>query len=167
MIGTAPGRLPGRLQGRASGFLLVALLSLLQARPAYTQRTAPPGQFGIGAQVGQPTGITAKYYLKPDIAVDLLGAWGFDRSVFATLHTSYEYAIPESPLGFFLGPGLHAGRLAPRHGPSTRFGLSSLAGLNYFTQRFEIFLQARPNIELFPDSRVHMGGAVGLRYFFR
>ncbi len=117
--------------------------------------------------MGQPTGITAKYYLQPDIAVDLLAAWGFDRSVFATFHASYEYAIPESPLGFFLGPGLHAGRLSPRNRPSTRFGLSALVGLNYFTQRFEIFLQARPNFEILPDSHVRIGGAAGMRYFFR
>ncbi len=147
--------------------LLGTLVGVLTTSPSYAQRTAPPGRIGLGAQVGQPTGITVKYYLNRDIAVDALAAWGFDRSVFSTLHASYEYIIPDSPLGFFLGPGLHAGRRSINGSPSARFGLSALAGLNYFTQRFEIFLQARPNFELIPDSRVRIGGAAGMRYYIR
>ncbi len=166
MSSASPGRIRDGQPSVVARIVLVVLCGFL-AWPVQAQRTTPPGRFGVGAQVGQPTGITAKYYFQPDIAVDLLAAWGFDRSVFATLHASYEYAIPDSPLGFFLGPGLHAGRLAPRDGPTARFGLSALAGLNYFTQRFEIILQARPNIELLPESHVRVGGAAGMRYYFR
>lgn len=132
------------------------------ARDGHAQATPPPGRIGVGAQIGDPSGLVGRWYFREDAAIDLLAAWGFDRSFVATLHASYAYAIPDSPLGFFLGPGALAGR-TPRF--RFRLGLSAVLGLQYFTGRFEVFLQARPGMELRPASHVRLGGAAGLRYY--
>ncbi|MEZ4700355.1 MAG: hypothetical protein R2834_08500 [Rhodothermales bacterium] len=133
---------------------------------ALAQRATHPGRFALGAQIGKPTGLTFKLYLEQDIALDLMAAWGFDRSLLANFHASYEYAIPESPLGFFLGPGFLIGRDIRSNDARLLLGLSAQFGLNYFTQRFEVFLQARPSMELLPQSIVRIGGSAGLRYYF-
>lgn len=155
----APCRLP-------SGWPIVLLGGLLLAfgpgRDTFGQAAPPPGRLGLGAQIGDPTGLVGRWYFREDAAVDLLAAWGFDRSLVGTIHATYAYAIPDSPLGFFLGPGALVGRTARS---DIRLGISALMGLQYFTGRFEVFLQARPGMELRPASRVRIGGAAGLRYY--
>lgn len=160
----APKSKTRRPPGLALAWIVLVLAGVI-AGPALGQRAAPPGRWGIGAQVGSPSGLTLKHYLKRDVAIDFLASWGFDRSVLATVHLAYDYLIPESPLGVYLGPGFQAGRHPSPRGRATRFGLSTVAGLHYFTRRFEVFLQARPHMELLPESRVRMGGAAGLRYY--
>jgi len=45
-------------------------------------------------------------------------------------------------------------------------GLSASVGINYFVERFEVFLQLTPRLNLIPRTNADLGGGVGLRYYF-
>ncbi|MEM8488331.1 MAG: hypothetical protein AAF564_22470 [Bacteroidota bacterium] len=121
---------------------------------------------GLGAQVGNPSGFTLKYYPSRDIGVVFLGSWSIERFLLYSMHVTYEYPIPDSPLRFFIGPGMDIGREVDEEKSDLRISASVMPGLNFFTQKFEVFLQALPGVKLMPKREVTLGGAVGLRYFF-
>ena len=146
---------------------LLIVLTLLLA-PIGNEATAQraKGAFGIGAQAGTPTGLTLKYYARSDMGLVFLGSWSLDRFLLFSIHTTYEYPIPDSPLRFFIGPGLDIGREGDEDNSDIRYGITVMPGLNFFTEKFEVFLQALPGIKFNKSSEFTLGGSVGLRYFF-
>ncbi|MFK7845781.1 MAG: hypothetical protein AB8G77_10795 [Rhodothermales bacterium] len=143
-----------------------AALLMLIPTPAQAQIGKSTGAIGIGAQAGAPTGLTLKYYARKDIGVVFLGSWSLERFLLFSMHVTYEYPIPDSPLRFFIGPGLEIGREGDEETSDIRISTTLMPGLNFFTEKFEVFLQALPGVKLIPESKITLGGAVGLRYFF-
>ncbi len=124
--------------------------------------SAQPGGFGIGGQIGEPTGLTIKVGPGP-IAFDAAAEWDFDDYFFLQGHILLsERRFPGSPVGYFYGPGLFIG---DRQGGDTAFGLSFNAAVNYYTGPIEIFGQITPRLRLTPDSDFDMGWAIGIRFF--
>lgn len=131
---------------------------------AHAQRTA--GRVGVGAQAGRPSGLTTKIYRHAQLAYDLALVWNLRDFVFVEAHRTHEWPLPNSPLHLLLGPGVFAGLdEAPRSNRAT-LGISGALGLNFFRERFEVFLQATPRMRLYPATRARLGGSVGVRYFF-
>lgn len=145
--------------------LLIILLGLTTGS-AVAQSNRLAGAIGIGAQAGTPTGLTLKYYPRKDIGVILLGSWSLERFLLFSMHGTYEHPIPDSPLRFFIGPGFEAGREGDEMESDIRISITLMPGLNFFTEKFEVFLQGMPGLKLKPDQQLTLGGAVGLRYFF-
>jgi hypothetical protein len=144
------------------GLALVA--SSTSPLSTHAQRTT--GRVGIGAQVGRPSGLTGKLYRHAQLAYDLSLVWNLRDFVFVESHRMHEWPIPNSPLHLLLGPGVFAGLdEAPRDNEVT-LGISGALGLNFFRERFEVFLQAMPRMRLYPATQARLGGSVGLRYFF-
>ena len=133
---------------------------------AKAQSNKSNGSLGVGAQAGTPTGLTLKYYVQKDISTVFLGSWSLERFLLFSMHVTYEYPIPDSPLRFFIGPGIEIGRIGDEESSDIRFSATLLPGINFFTQKFEVFLQGLPGLDLVPKRRFTIGGAVGIRYFF-
>lgn len=122
------------------------------------------GRFGIGGQIGEPTGLTIKV-LSPGAAFDAAAEWDFDDYVFVQGHLLIiERQLPVSnvDLNYFLGPGLFVG--VPDEG-DTAFGLSMNTGVSYYTGPIEIFGQLTPRLRLVPDSDFDLGAAAGIRFY--
>lgn len=145
--------------------VLVAFVLLIPAT-SHAQIGKSTGAIGIGAQAGAPTGLTLKYYARKDIGLVFLGSWSLERFLLFSMHVTYEYPIPDSPLRFFIGPGLEIGREGDDETSDIRISTTVMPGLNFFTEKFEVFLQALPGVKLIPEKKITLGGAVGLRYFF-
>jgi hypothetical protein len=139
--------------------LLLAALSVLLLTP---DARAQQGQFGIGGQVGEPTGLTLKLGVGRG-AIDLAAGWDLsDDHFFAQGHYLLaEQRLSGSPVGLFYGPGLF---VASRE-ENTAFGLSLNVGLNYYTGPFEIFGQVTPRLQLVDDTDFDLGAALGLRFY--
>src|SRR5690348_15196232 len=95
---------------------------------------ADSGNLGVGFVAGGPTGVTAKYWLNPKIAVDGDIGWMFDDGV--TLVADYlwhdysAFSLPKSSgidgkLGLFLGPGMRI-----QTDGDDNFGLRGVMGLS-------------------------------------
>jgi len=132
---------------------------------AFAQTNTPAGSFGIGGHIGDNSGLTLKAYQRAGFAYDLLASWDFDDHLFVNVHGLYERAIDGSPLNFYLGPGGFID-VHDRRENKVRVGVSGNFGLNFFADRFEVYLQLTPRLSLVPDTDSDIGGGVGLRYYF-
>lgn len=145
---------------------VIAILCLIST-PIHAQ--SPAGRVGLGGQIGDPSGITLKVYQRPGFAYDLLAAWDLDQFFFLNAHALYETPIPDSPLRYYLGPGILIGFRDDhpfRDQDEVVVGISGQFGLNFFVEQFEVFLQLTPRLHVIPDTDGDIGGGVGLRYYF-
>lgn len=146
-----------------AGLIAVALTAT--ALPAEAQRA--PGALGAGGQVGSPSGVTLKVHNPQAISYDFLAAWDLDDFFFLNVHGLYERpfrAENVDNLEYFFGPGAYVGF---EDDDDAVFGISGTFGLNFlFEQRFEIYAQLTPRINLVPDTDGNLGGGLGLRYYF-
>lgn len=150
---------------RLPAAVLVIVMLLGAASTAHGQTNNPPGTFAIGGQIGDPSGITLKWYDRPGRAFELLGAWDLDDFLFLNLHYLFENPIQNSPLNYYLGPGAYIG-VQDRRDSDLVVGASASFGLNFFAPPFEVFLQLTPRLNVIPNTRGDLGGGVGLRYYF-
>lgn len=152
------------------GMLLLAL-----AVPAWAQRQ---GNQGYGVMVGNPSGLSGKYWLDETFAMD--GAVGvaqgeFDVHLTMLVHSFRWYdrmpgikkslngLISRGELPFFFGVG-------PRllFEDKEEFGIRVPVGLSYLPNesQWEIFGEIAPVIRLTPDGGVDGDFALGVRYYF-
>ncbi len=145
--------------------LAILLLSVqaLRAQP-------PAGAVGIGAQFGQPTGISLKFSNPSGMSADLLVAWDLGDFVFFNLHGIYERPISGRNFYLYYGPGFFLGF---RDTNGRRFqnddlalGISGNFGLAVLIDRLEVFGQLTPRLELVESTSGGIGGGLGLRFFF-
>lgn len=122
---------------------------------------------GVGFQVGRPGGAVVKVYQSGVIAYDGVLTTDADEFVASRVHRLWESPIPDSPLHFYLGPGGLLGAEQLDRSPQLRLGLSTEAGLNFYAERFEVFLHVTPTLRFFPDTETYLDGNVGLRYYVR
>ena len=141
-------------------------------------RMRTKGAYGIGLMAGEPTGLSAKYYLnnKGNALAAGLGA-GFIDGTSLHLHVDYLWEF-DPPLvqeeafdmRFYRGPGV---RLRIRDGkdnddkddvdmgPRGVFGLS----FQFKNSPFEIFVEGALGVDLI-HPKFTIGGAIGGRYYF-
>jgi hypothetical protein len=50
---------------------------------------AQPSGFGIGVILGEPTGLSAKYWISPYCAIDGALAWSLDKKSRVQIHSDY------------------------------------------------------------------------------
>lgn len=145
--------------------IIVFVLAMTGAGRAHAQQ--PPGKTGVGVQFGQPGGVSVKLYRKPGFAYEGLAAWNLSDFFFLSGHALYERTIPDSPLGYYLGPGGIAGIQKEDSQSDFVVGVSGTFGVHFFVERYEVFLQVNPRFELLPGTEGHIGGGIGVRYYFR
>jgi hypothetical protein len=131
----------------------------------------PAQNFGFGAGVilGDPTGLSFKYWTNPKNAWDAGIAWGIGEKNALSLHGDYLWH------NFRLIP-VDKGRLAVYYGPGTRiilgddphFGIRGVIGLDYMFLHVpvDIFLELAPVFDLAPATKLYFNGGLGARYFF-
>ena len=125
---------------------------------------------GLGLIVGEPTGISFKYWTGSTTAFDAALAWSFiDEGAFH-IHGDYIFhnmrliSVPEGTLPFYYGIGA---RLKTSH--DSRFGVRVPLGLAYLFQNapVDIFLEIVPILDLTPKTDFSINAAIGARYFFK
>jgi len=145
--------------------LCTLLLGGLLLYPLHAQRA--PGSVGVGAQAGQPGGFTVKTYgSAPWAGVVSLDTNFRDQTVFHG-HLLRERPLPEAPLWMFWGPSLFMGLRSLDTRSRVVTGAGVRLGLNYYTERIEVYLHASPRAEVLPALDLVIGGSVGLRYYLR
>lgn len=144
--------------------LILSLGSSLSASTALVHAQRTKDAFNLGLQVGQPAGATGKVYRSPRTAYQ--GLFTTDADDFFTLHVYRlrERPLPDSLVYLYVGPGLLAGARSLNTTPEPEVGLSVQGGLNFYVERFEIFLQLTPALRFSPNVSPSLGGSVGLRY---
>lgn len=142
------------------------ILACLMFFPFRDLRAQSSGLFGAGVALGDPTGLTIKYWLDGSRAFDVGVGFSGDAAFYADFlwHAWDLFPQPsQGRLGGYLatGPQINTDR-------RSTFGIRTLAGLNYWlAQRpIEIFLEAGPVFELTPERDVETVGGLGVRFYF-
>ncbi|PIQ61895.1 MAG: hypothetical protein COV99_08095 [Bacteroidetes bacterium CG12_big_fil_rev_8_21_14_0_65_60_17] len=148
-----------------SGLLLVGLLSAepLQAQddgtPAEKARTFPTLE--IGAVVGPFSGLSIKYETSSRKAWDFHSSFNADGFVGMRIHSLSQSAVDNSPLTFYLGPGVLGGV----SDSAVFLGPAAEAGVFFKIEHYRIVLQLMPEMEVIPHLEGRILAGVGLRIF--
>ena len=131
---------------------------------------AGQGRFGLGVIIGEPTGISMKYWNGKTTAVDGAIAWSFEDESALHLHMDYlihAFAIidvSEGSLPLYYGIG---GRFKFQK-RDDRVGIRIPLGMAYIFRKapLDIFFEIVPILELIPSTKIGFNAAIGIRYFF-
>lgn len=126
---------------------------------------------GLGVIVGEPTGLSFKFWNKKTTAIDAGAAWSFVRDGYFQVHGDIIFhsfnlfRVKTGRMSLFYGVGA---RLKFAEGQDTTVSLRIPIGLAYEFEKtpIELFLEIVPMLDLVPATEVNLAGAVGFRYFF-
>ncbi len=147
--------------------VIVALLVLFSG----IALAAENNNLGLGVILGDPTGITGKYFLSAESAIDAGAGWetsGDDRfHVYADylFHINDLFEVGKGSLPLFFGAGL---RFISLEDDDDELGIRLPVGLEYVFPKLSIriFGELVPVLELTPDTEFDLDAGVGIRYFF-
>jgi len=124
--------------------------------------------FGLGAILGEPTGISAKYWVSQSNAFDFGLAYSFSENSNLHLHSNYLFHInnfnqTKENISFYYGPGV---RLKFDNG--SELGVRFSVGILWIPREtpVDIFIEAAPILDIIPETDFSFNGGVGVRYFF-
>jgi hypothetical protein len=134
---------------------------------AYAHGAAGQG-FGLGAMIGEPTGVSAKIWQGRANAIDCALGWSLQHNY---LHMVADYVwhnyglIPVSSGQFPLYYGL-GGSVVMANSPSG--GVRMVVGLEYLMADapLDVFMEVAPVAVIFPDPGIGLHGGLGMRYYF-
>lgn len=124
---------------------------------------------GLGVIIGEPTGISAKFWTTSRNAVDAAMAYSFRRRGYFHIHADYLWHFPDvirSTERFPLYVGI-GGRLAVGRDRGI-FGVRIPGGIAYWVRSapVEIFFEVAPIVDLAPETDVSGNIGIGARFFF-
>lgn len=144
--------------------LAVLFVAAIGAAPA----AAADEKFGVGPVLGVPFGVTAKYWLDKEYAVQShLGVSDGDFTMSADALMNFNDALPRRKAGVRMP--LYAGvGLKLKSESSTFVGIRFVGGISMFhsTKPFEFFAEVAPVLRLSPSEGGAFDGAVGFRRYF-
>ncbi len=161
------------------GFVLLVVSIGSWAIPAAAAGDPDTGTWELGVILGEPTGLSAKYWTTTNTALDFGAAWSFEKDGNLHLHCDYLYhnfeifKVDEGSLPLYFGIG---GRvrfedddhkdLDNDHG--TRVGLRLVLGLEYLVAAYpmSVFFEIAPIVDVAPKTEGSMNGGLGIRYVF-
>ena len=149
--------------------IVAVLLAVLSANTYAKQ------DLGLGVIVGEPTGLSLKYWLDEERAIDAAAAWSFSGHDSFQLHADYLFhrfdifetgeVTGKMPLYYGLGA-----RVKDKdRDDDTVFGLRIPLGITYLfaDAPFDLFAELVPIVDLAPDVDVDINAAIGFRFYFQ
>lgn len=149
----------------AKKILVLAIVALaLQANARAQDRG-----FGLGVILGEPTGLSGKYWVSGRNAIDVGMAWSFRHEGFFHVHADYLWHFPlqtqsAERFNFYAGVG---GRLgAEAH--DALLGVRFVGGFAFWPRNtpLDIFVEFAPILDLAPATEMTANGGIGVRFFF-
>ena len=168
-----------RLLFAATMLFIGVLMCHAQDNQRSTQYAQPQGNFGLGAVIGEPTGIAWKYRINSVNALD--GAIGFSPYNAYRVHVDYlwqSHPFDEYNLAMHYGAGVAFGSGRTTYysnnggvlfrNQEVGFGLRGVIGLNYLIKRspVDLFFELAPLIVLTPNSTSGIDLGFGARVYF-
>ncbi len=128
-------------------------------------------RFGVGVIVGEPTGVTGKYMLNENSALDVGVGWETSGDDEFHVYGDYLYhlydvfQVKKGKLPFYFGGGI---RFVDREKKDDKFGIRIPVGVEYRFDKipFRAFLELVPVLNLTPDTDFDLEGGIGIRFFF-
>lgn len=145
---------------------LILSFSALSSAHAVSSRVGSAQDLGLGTELGQPMGVTAKYWLNSTLAVDAAMGYhfnsNFDMHSDVLWHTFSSFGLTDGRMPFYAGLG---GRVL--FGNDSQFGIRLPFGASYLpsTDPLELFVELAPVVQVAPSLGVDIDGIVGVRLY--
>jgi hypothetical protein len=131
-----------------------------------------PGLFELGLYLGEPTGLSAKYWINRSNAIEGVAAWAFSHG-FLVAAADYLFNFPDvlkiegETFPLYIGAGAIM-RVDMGTGGGISVGARFPLGVLYVFRGIplEISLELVPGLYLFPDTVFLAMGGFGIRYCF-
>ena len=128
-------------------------------------------RFGVGVILGEPSGLSLKYFLTDTFAVDGALGWSFHNETDFHIHSDALWHIHdlfdtnEGQLSLYFGVGA---RVKFREHAEDRIGVRIPLGVSYKFDRapVDLFVEVAPIIDFTPSTDGSFSAAVGARYWF-
>lgn len=125
--------------------------------------------FGVGIILGEPTGLSGKYWTSGINAIDFGLGYSFEKNSNFHLHGNYLFHIDgvtktSERISVYYGPGI---RLKLRDENKSRLGVRGVLG-GFWIPRgssIDIFVEIAPVMDLIPSTNFNIDGGIGIRYF--
>ena len=148
---------------------LVLILCSISAAPAAAVEPAG-GIWELGVILGEPTGLSAKYWTSRINAIDFGAAWSFQGDGQFHFHCDYLFhnyeffQVDPGSLPIYFGIG---GRVRFDDDDS-RIGLRLVLGAEYLTDAYpmSVFFEIAPIVDFAPETEADLNGGIGIRYIF-
>jgi hypothetical protein len=146
----------------AAGLIIASAIST----GAVSSRVGAARDLGVGLAVGQPLGVTGKYWLSNAVAVDGFAGYhlnhNFDTHIDYLWHFFPNFNMPSGSLPLYAGVG---GRVLL--GDDSQFGVRVPLGVSYLfpTQPIECFAELAPVIQVIKEVGLDLDGQVGVRFY--
>ncbi|HXT39318.1 MAG TPA: hypothetical protein VN887_04775 [Candidatus Angelobacter sp.] len=132
---------------------------------------APDHRFGAGLILGEPIGVSVKYWLNDQIALDGAAAWSFwhennfEFHADALFHKFDWIPVGRGKLPVYFGGGF---RVKLQDNADDRFGVRGPVGLSYMFEDLplDIFVEVGPVLDFTPKLQGGVTGGIGARYWF-
>jgi hypothetical protein len=130
------------------------------------------GHFGVGAALGGPIGVTAKYWLTDMLAADASVGWSPYSHATWEIHADilvndFDLLVPRTGrMPVYAGIGI-LGRMRNHH-LSNMAGFRFPLGISYMFENcpIDIFAEIAPEAIFAPFGRLSVDGSVGFHYWF-
>jgi hypothetical protein len=131
-----------------------------------------PGLFELGLYLGEPTGLSTKYWINRMNAIEGVAAWAFSQG-FLVVAADYLFNFPDiveiegETFPLYVGAGAIM-RVDMGAGGGISIGARFPLGALYIFRGvpLEISLELVPGLYLFPDTTFLAMGGIGIRYCF-
>lgn len=163
------------MKARITGMVMAALLSVAAV-------AAAQDGIGVGAILGEPTGISIKKWISKDQAIDAAAAWSFSDNDSFQLHADYlihNFGVLNTgtlggklPLYYGIGARIKFENNDNRSGHDdndTLLGVRVPFGISYIFAKapVDLFAEIVPILDLAPDTDLDINAAIGARFYFR
>ena len=149
--------------------IIIVLAGIMLMFVSLSGHAQQKGVFGLGFIIGNPTGISMKFWTKETDAVEVALDW---KKKETQLHADYLWhnfdllPVKNGRFPVFYGVGIGA---KLKGDEDNEIGIRTIAGLEYLFDAvpFDLFLQIAPVLQLTPESKVKVEAAVGFHFFFK
>jgi hypothetical protein len=130
---------------------------------------------GIGIIVGEPTGLSMKFWQSRSTAIDLAAAWSFSDDGAFHVHADYLwhnfnlFKVSKGRLPLYYGIGVRVKVYDDNRDDDVIVGLRIPVGLDYLFgggTPLDIFFEVVPILDLNPDTEFSLNASIGMRYWF-
>lgn len=147
-------------------WILVAVFLVLLSISSYSQTRG----FGVGIIVGEPTGLSAKYWISTQNALDFGLGYSFVKKGRVHFHMDYLFHNQnifrsQENFALYYGPGF---RLKTVENEDARLGVRFNVGLVWLPRNapIDVFVEVAPLLDIIPATDFFVNAGLGLRFFF-
>ncbi|MDD5773601.1 MAG: DUF3996 domain-containing protein [bacterium] len=156
----------------AATFVAILLCGTASAQNAGSQNK----KFGLGIIIGEPTGVSGKFWTGPRTAIDGAIAWSTGTHSDIDLHFDYlmhDFSVLNTNerniiLYYGIGTRFKFINTSNNNNNDTKVGIRIPLGITYLfpTAPFDIFAEIVPLLDLVPNSDFELDAGLGIRYYF-